>query len=117
MVARAPDEQRIASLMTTGQAVLAVMRVDQASDLFREQGEFRGYQGGGIRALVTIDHHVLVTTKTFSPRHAWLVTAALIENGADLGVRVISDAKGYNAVLPHEGAFAFARGEPLDSPE
>ena len=28
MVARAPDEQRIASLMTTGQAVLAVMRTD-----------------------------------------------------------------------------------------
>ena len=34
MVARAPDEQRIASLMTTGQAVLAVMRTDLAVDLY-----------------------------------------------------------------------------------
>lgn len=117
MVARAPDEQRIASLMTTGQAVLAVMQADLASDLFREQGEFRGYQGGSLRALVMIDDHVLVTTNTFPRRHAWLVTAALVENGAQLGVRVIGDATGYNAVLPHDGALEFARGEPLDSAE
>ena len=117
MVARAPDEQRIASLITTGQAVLAVMRADRAGDLFHRQGEFQEYQGGMLRALVSIDGHILVTTETFPRQHGWLVTSALVENGAELGVRVVTDDAGNEAVLPHEGALAFARGEPLDFPQ
>ena len=114
MVARAPDEQRIASLITTGQAVLAVLRADRAGDLFHRQGEFQNYQGGLLRALVSIDGHILVTTENFPRQHGWLVTSALVENGAELGVRVVTDDAGNEAVLPHEGALAFARGEPLD---
>jgi hypothetical protein len=114
MVARGPDDQRIASLITTGQAMLAVMRADHASDLFRGQGGFQDYQGEMLRALVSIDGHVLVTTDTFPRTHAWLVTSALVENGAELGVRTVTDASGSGGVLPHEGALAFARGEPLE---
>lgn len=114
MVARAPDEQRIASLITTGQAVLAVMRADRAGELFRGQGEFRDYQGGMLRSLVSIDDHILVTTETFPRHHGWLVTSALVENGALPGVHVATDATGSDVVPPHEGALAFARGEPLE---
>ena len=112
MVARAPDEQRIASLITTGQAVIAVMRADRAVDLFRRQGEFKDYQGEMLRALVEIDDHIVVTTEAFPRRHGWLVTSALVEGGGQLGVRVVTDSTGSD-VLPHEGALAFARGEPL----
>lgn len=115
MVARAPDEQRIASLITTGQAVLAVLRADRAGDLFRRQGEFQGYQGEMLRALVEIDGHILVTTEAFPRKHGWLVTSALVENGAELGVRAVTDATSAGTVLPHEGALAFARGEPLEA--
>ena len=59
MVARAPDQQRIASLMTTGQAVLAVMRADEAEDLYKRRGEFRDYQGEQLRWLVAIDDYRL----------------------------------------------------------
>ncbi len=114
MVARARDEQRIASLITTGQAMLAVMRADRAGDLFHRQGEFQNYQGGTLRALVSIDSHILVTTEAFPRRHGWLVTSALVENGAELGARAVADATGADVVLPHVGALAFARGEPLE---
>lgn len=114
MVARAPDEQRIASLMTTAQAVLAVMREDLAIDLFRQQGEFANYQGEMLRALVSIGDYVLVTSERFPRHHAWLVTSALVENDAGLDVRVVTDSTGNDVVPPHEGALAFARGEPLE---
>jgi hypothetical protein len=117
MVARAPDEQRIASLMTTGQAALAVMRADRAMDLFHRQGEYRDYQGGVLRSLVVIGDHMLVTTESFTRDHGWLVTSALVENGAQLDIRVVDDPTNGDAVLVHEGALAFARGEPLDAAE
>lgn len=117
MVARAPDEQRIASLITTGQAMLAVMRQDQAIDLYRQQGGFQDYQGGILRSLVSIDDHILVTSEHFPRHHAWLVTSALAENDAELDVRVVTESTGSDAVPPHEGALAFARGEPLEIAE
>ena len=113
MVARAPDEQRIASLITTGQAMLAVLRADRATDLFRQQGEFEDYQGGMLRALVSIDDHLLVTTEAFPRNHGWLVTSALVENATELGVRTVQETGSRDDVTPHEGALAFARGEPL----
>jgi hypothetical protein len=113
MVARAPDEQRIASLMTTGQAVLAVLRADRATDLFRQQGEFEGYRGETLRSLVSIDDHILVTTQAFPRHHGWLVTSALVEEGGVPGVRIVDDATGDDGVPLHEGALSFLRGEPL----
>jgi len=117
MVARAPDEQRIASLITTGQAVLAVMQQDQAVDLYRQQGAYQDYQGGMLRALVAIDDHIVVTSENFPRHHAWLVTSALVEKDAGLDVRVATGSTDSNAVPTHEGALAFARGEPLEVAE
>ena len=117
LVARTPDEQRIASLITTGQAMLAVMRQDRARDLFHQKGEFQDYQGGMLRALVSIDDHILVASEGFPRHHAWLVTSALVENGAELNVHVATNSTNGDAVPPHEGALAFARGEPLEIAE
>ena len=117
MVARAPDEQRIASLITTGQAVLAVMRQDQAIDLYRQQGAYQDYQGGILRALVAVDDHIVVTSEHFPRHHAWLVTSALVEKDAKLDVRVATGSADGDAVPTHEGALAFALGEPLEIAE
>jgi hypothetical protein len=78
------------------------------------QSEFQDYQGGMLRALVEIDTHILVTTESFPRHHGWLVTSVLVENGAGLDIRVVTDSAGGGAVLPHEGALAFAPGEPLE---
>ena len=115
MVARAPDEQRIASLMTTGQAVLSVMRSDQAVDLYMGRGAFGGFNGEQLRWMVTCGDHRLVTVASFPRHHAWLVTAALSENGAALDIRPPSGDANDIAVPPHPGALAFARGESLDA--
>ncbi|MGD2141501.1 MAG: hypothetical protein PVH25_13975 [Burkholderiales bacterium] len=117
MVARAPDEQRIASLMTTEQAVLSVMRADLADDLYLGRGEFRDFEGGQLRWLVAIGDYRLITVASFPRHHAWLVTAALSENGASLGIRAPSPGNGDTVVPPHEGALAFASGESLESQE
>ena len=115
MVARAPDEQRIASLMTTGQAVLSVMRSDLAEDLYLGRGAFRGFDGEQLRWLVTSGAHRLVTIASFPQHHAWLVTAALSENGAALDIRPPSANADDIPLPPHPGALAFARGESLDT--
>ncbi len=115
MVARAPDEQRIASLLTTGQAVLAVMRADLAADLYRSEGAFRDFPGGQLRALVSVGDHLLVSVTSFPRHHAWLVTAALVENGGALGVRLPGPGDGDGAVPLHDGAHAFANGESLEA--
>ena len=114
MVARAPDQQRIASLMTTGQAVLAVMRAEEADDLYERRGEFRDYQGEQLRWLVAIDDYRLVTVNSFPRHHAWLVTAALTENGADLGIHAPQSSDG-GSPPAHAGAVAFANEESLES--
>ena len=67
-----------------------------------------------LRALVEIDTHIPVTTESFPRHHGWLVTSTLVENGAQLDIRVVTDSAAGGAVLPHEAALAFARGEPLE---
>jgi hypothetical protein len=117
MVARAPDEARIASLITTGQAVLAVMRADRAVELYQRSGAFGDFEGGQLRTLVAIGDHLLVTVASFPDHHAWLVTAALVENGNELGVRLPDEAAGSHSVPLHEGAAGFSRGESLEVQE
>ena len=41
----------------------------------------------------------------------------LVENGAQLDIRVVDDSTNSDAVFVHEGALAFARGEPLEAAE
>ncbi len=115
MVARAPDEQRIASLMTTGQAVLAVMRADLAVDLYRSDGAFSDFAGGQLRSLVRVGDHLLVSVAAFPRHHAWLVTAALAEHGGLLDVRLPDPGAEYGGVPLHDGARAFANGESLEA--
>jgi hypothetical protein len=94
--------------------VLALMRADRAGDLFRRQSEIQDYQRGMLRTLVEIDTHILVTTESFPRHHGWLVTSALVENGAQLNIRVVTGSAGGGAALSREKALAFARGEPLE---
>ena len=115
MVARAPDQQRIASLMTTGQAVLSVLRADQAENLYQRRGEFRDYAGEQLRWLVAIGDYRLVTVAAFPRHHAWLVTSALSEYGTGLEIRPPGSIEAGGPLPAHDGAVAFVNGEPLES--
>lgn len=113
MVARAPDAKRIASLLTTGQAVLAVMRPDEAAKLFRGEQPFSAYSGDQLRVLLRVDDHVLLSVSDFPIHHAWLLASALTENASGASISVPADA--VLGVPVHEGAAAFRRGEPLEA--
>jgi hypothetical protein len=111
MVARAPDLVRVASLMTTGQAVLGIMRPVEATQMFRAEGRFAGMRGEVLNQLVVFDKHVLITVQDFPRHHAWLLASALTEQSAG---RV---PQPNNIVPVHPGALAFAQGKSLESQE
>ncbi|MGH8707143.1 MAG: hypothetical protein ACREVD_03680 [Burkholderiales bacterium] len=113
LVARATDERQLASLLTSGQALVAVMRPRDAEDLFLGRAAFAGLEGGGLRRLLDVDARVLMALDAFPSHHGWLLSAALTENAGTLAVRVPRPAD--SAVPVHAGALAFARGEPLQA--
>lgn len=111
MVARATDEWQLASLLTSEQALVAVMKLRDAEDFFHGRAAFSGLEGGALRRLLDVEGRVLAAMDAFPRQHAWLVSAALSENAGALALRVSSAAD--SAVPVHAGALAFARGEPL----
>ena len=115
MVARAPDAERLASLLTTGQAVLAVMRHEEARELHAGRSRFAAFDGQALRMLLEAADRALVTVDTFPRHHAWLLAAALTQEAAELKARVPDGSQ--RSVPVHPGASAFARGEPLEAQE
>jgi hypothetical protein len=113
MVARTRDLNRLASLLTTGQAVLGIMRSAEAQSLYRSEGRFAGMKGEILRALLTVEDRLLVTVRDLPRHHAWLLASALTEAQAGLHAGVPD----YEAPPVHPGALAFARGESLKSQE
>ncbi|HWQ40296.1 MAG TPA: hypothetical protein VNM24_17090 [Burkholderiales bacterium] len=115
MVARAPHATRTASLLTTGQAVLAVMRAEEALDLHAGRGRFSSFDGSSIRRLLEIEDRVLVTVDSLPRHHAWLLASALTRDAVTVKAQVPVPAEGMVPV--HPGAVAFASGEPLEAQE
>jgi hypothetical protein len=112
MVSRARDERSVAALLTTGQAVLAVLRGADAEDLYFGRAAFGDFDGRVLRCLLAVDSRILATVDTFPRHHAWLVSAALIENAGALAIKVPHPGP----VPVHPGTLAYARGEPLEAP-
>jgi hypothetical protein len=115
LVGRSRDEARLAALLSSGQAMLAVLRPDDARDLFLGRAAFAGQDARGLRRLLAVESRILATVESFPRHHAWLVSAALCENAAGLAVRVPRADE--SAVPVHAGALAYARGEPLEAAE
>lgn len=113
MVARAPDLVRVASLMTTGQAVLAVMREPEAAAMHAAEGRYSGMRGDVLQAMLALPPYLLVTVRDLPRHHAWLLASALTETQAGLQARVPDSA----ALPVHPGVLAFARGERLEKQE
>lgn len=114
MVGRARDESLLAGLLTSGQAMLAVMRPADAEDLYFGRAAFAGHDGRSLRRLLEVGPRLLVTVESFPRHHGWLLSAALAENAGTLPP--VSVPRADEAVVPvHPGALAYARGESLDA--
>jgi hypothetical protein len=114
-VGRGPRVQRIASLLSSKQAEVAVASRSNALAMYRGQPPFEPYGAIPLRVLVQSDSYRLVCRDDFLPQHGYLVAEALMENGMDLGLSIPGrDAGDAGEIPPHVGALAFAEGQPLD---
>jgi hypothetical protein len=112
-VARAPHVARIASLITSSQADVAVLSHPNAAALFAHQEPFTDYPPIALRVLVETPQYQLVCREDFKLDHAYLVAEALVGTP---GVPALTVPVGASPVPAHAGALAFARGEPLAKP-
>ncbi|MFY9317477.1 MAG: hypothetical protein WAO95_18210 [Burkholderiales bacterium] len=114
MVSRAPSVERIASLMTTGQADVAVLAAGSAQALYRGHPPLAEYGPFPLRVIVAAGQYRLVCGADFPRPHGYLLAEALADNEGKPPLRVPDpDAAG---IPVHPGALAFARGEPVGTP-
>lgn len=115
-VARAPHVARIASLITTNQADVAVLSRTNAAALFARQAPFGDYLPVELRVLVENERYQLVCREDFRTEHAYLVAEALAGESGEPGLTVPAhEGVAEGSVPPHAGALAFAKGERFDS--
>ena len=81
-VARGPRAQRIASLLATGQLMVAVLSRDEAAAMAAAAPPFDGYRPLPLTQLLPLaPGHDLCAHAEFPDDHAWMVTRALFEGG------------------------------------
>lgn len=115
-VARARDPLRIGSLITTGQAMIAVLHLDEAERLYKAEGEFSELQGSAIRAIARSGDYVVISADELPSHHAWLLTSALTA-ASDEDLKLFEAASLFDreAVPLHPGSIAYLKGEELES--
>ncbi|MCU0869202.1 MAG: hypothetical protein MUF30_06280 [Burkholderiales bacterium] len=114
-VGRGPRVQRIASLLSTRQADIAVVERATAVAMARGTGPFDAYGPIALRTVVESDTHLLVCRADFLAAHAWLLAEALAGPDTALGLRVAAVADA-DAIAAHPGAVAWHEGRPLEAP-
>jgi TRAP-type uncharacterized transport system substrate-binding protein len=78
--ARAPNSERIASLLATGQLDIALLPRKQAVALTDGEPPFTDYGPIELHALYVIGDFILVCRADFPEQHAYLVTETLVQN-------------------------------------
>ncbi len=114
MVSRAISLERIASLITTDQAKLAILERPAAHALASGAPPFVQFGPFALQAIVRTDAHVLVCRQDVPLHHGYVIAATLMAHEARLGIRI---AEQDGPVAVHPGASAFARGEVVEAPE
>ena len=116
-VSRAPDSDRVASLISTKQMDVAVLSLDAAAQLFTGRAPYQDYGPVPLRAIVALGDYLLICRDDFSPSHAYLLAETVMENRRELDLAVSSPdaarASAKAAVPTHRGAQAYFQGRPL----
>jgi hypothetical protein len=106
-VTRAPDQKRLASLLTTDQLELVLFTLDEAVALEGGKPPFSDYGPYPLRLVYEVEGYALVCGEAFPARHAWLVTGALADH-----LPMPDDLVASERLTVHEGTRAFLSGEP-----
>ncbi len=108
-VSRAPDQQRLASLITTSQLEVVLFSRADATALNAGKAPFADFGPSPLTALFRFGDYLLVSRPDFPDRHAWLVARTLSERVADFES---ADPASGGPLTRHPGATAFAAGAP-----
>jgi len=115
-VSRAPNTERIASLISTRQMDVAVLSLNDAARLLAGRAPFAEFGPVLLRTIVVLGDYLLVCREDFPALHAYLVAETLIENRAELGLGVSSleaaQTSAEDDVPTHRGARAYFDGGP-----
>jgi hypothetical protein len=110
-VTRAPHTERIASLISSHQLDVALMRPPDAVALAAGLPPFKAYGPVSLRTLISIDQYLLVCREDFPARHAYVVTQTLDLHRDELP-EVTAAGSQPPAIPMHAGALAYFDGEP-----
>jgi TRAP-type uncharacterized transport system substrate-binding protein len=111
-VTRGPDPWRLASLLTTGQLEVALLREADVAALRDGRAPFEAFGPTALNALFAFGDYLLVCRPDFPGHHAWLVVETLSEHaGAIAGAAPATPLA--SPVPIHAGALAYALGEPM----
>lgn len=114
MVSRARDMNRVASLLKTDQAKLAVLSYADARDMFEARPPFEDFRPMPLQVMLDNGSHVMVTREDLPLHHAYAIVIALLEEASALHLKVPLDGK--FGMLVHPGARAAALGELVEPP-
>jgi hypothetical protein len=118
-VSRAPHKARIASLLSSHQLDLALMRPDDAAALREGAAPYAEYGPMPLMTLLGIEDFLLVCRDDFASLHAWLIAEALSEAGVDFAV---TPTKSEQPTAPdprlplHPGTIAYFSGALRPAP-
>ncbi|HHP7246286.1 MAG TPA: hypothetical protein ACFE0H_16530 [Elainellaceae cyanobacterium] len=83
-VSRAPDPQRIASLLNTHQMEVAIVSKSDAIAMAHGEQPFASFGGIPLYSLADLGDYLLVSSDDFSNHHAHVVTETLYQHADDL---------------------------------
>jgi len=75
--ARAPSQQRLASLLTTEQLNLILLTSDEAEQLYKGDTPFSEFGPYDVKTVYPLGQYLLVSGDSFPNYHAWLVAQSL----------------------------------------
>lgn len=120
-VSRAPDKERIASLISTHQMDVALMRRDDAAALRQGRPPFAGHGPVKLFTIVGIGEFLLACRDDFAARHAWLIAEAFDKSRGVLPELLLpraSTSEPPDSRIPlHLGALGYFTGAPMPSLE
>lgn len=114
LVSRARDINRVAALLKTDQAKLAILSYAHADAMYNGRAPFEEYSPMPLQVLLDNGDHLLVARHDLPMHHGYVVTAGLMEKSKSLGIQVPLEGK--FGMVVHPGARALALNENIEPP-
>ncbi len=113
VVSRARNFVRVASLLKTDQAKLAVLSYEQAEMMFSAKSPFEGFSPMPLQLLIDNGEYLLVARDDLPLDHGYMLTGTLLEAQKTLNISV--PVNGMFGMTAHPGAMAVANDQTIES--